>query len=60
MRLPLLSLTALWALGSLGQHTPRDFFVIDPYQANGYFITSSELLDKLAADRIKVDGGFNP
>lgn len=55
MRLLLLSLTALWALGSLGQHTPRDFFVIDPYEANGYFITAPELLDKLAAAKIRVD-----
>lgn len=55
MRLPLLSLAALWALGSLAQQTPMDFFVIDPYEANGYFITSPELLDKLAAGTIRVD-----
>lgn len=55
MRLPILSFAALCVLTTLGQNNPRDLFVIDPYDANGYFITSPRLLDKLGAVSIQVD-----
>ena len=55
MRLPILSFAALCALTTLGQNNPRDLFVIDPYEANGYFITSPDLLDQLGAANIHVD-----